>query len=161
MSKKKKAIIITQIKIMRLFYIRYFKSKSADIFIDLHTREHGLFMTLCCKGLGHDVVFRALDFLFRPFSIKLNKIPHHDDVKDYHIINIKSSSDTAGYLSKYYRSEAYRTNLVYAKLLDDLDCLDSLTLKGIGNRFHGVLDGIRVLKAMGYDTIRLWINKNN
>jgi len=160
-SKKNKAIIISQINIIRLFYIGYFKSKAADIFIDLRTREHGLLITLCCKALGHDVFFSTLAFLFRLFYIKLNKIPHHDAVKDYHIINMKSGSDNAVYLNKYYRSKTFKTNLVYTNLFDDLDCMYSLTLKNIGNRFFSILCGVHVLKTMEYDTVHLWINKNH
>lgn len=155
------AIILTKIPFAKIIFNRFLKRNQKTIyFYDLYSKSHSIMICLLIRSIGRETISRIITKASQWCGVIIQKVPHANEIKDYHLIQIKAQSDIVRYIDVFYERGDYINNNAVSKCLHDKTCRDSIFIKDVANRVWHILENIRVVKALGYQDINLWVAKD-
>ncbi len=155
-----RAIILTRFSFITLLINRFkWRKKSLIYFFDLYGKSHGLIICLLVRAVGREKLYALFTKIASCLKVNVKKIPHANEIKDYHSVQIASQVDIVTYIDDFYSSGKVKNDCIFPKKTLDKFCRDSLFLKELAHRSWHILENIRVLKALGYEDIILHVDK--
>ncbi len=134
--------------------------KGTVYYFDLYARSQDATTVRLAQLVGVERCADIIERLGRAIGLKLSRVPHSDQVEDYHPLMIQARAAVTRYLSAYYAEGGGVDETPLPDGVLDRECMTAWHLQRIAyDQLPYLMENIAVLKRGAPRSIEIWVEK--